>query len=55
LAINGQAVGDGHAGMNLIGTTRPGDHVTLDVVRKGEHLELKMTVGTRPAVAQVSS
>jgi len=55
LEINGQAVGDGHAGMNLIGTTRPGDSVTLEVVRSGTKLELKMTVGTRPAVSEVPS
>lgn len=55
LEINGQAVGDGHAGMNLIGTTRPGDSVTLAVVRNGARLQLKMTVGTRPAVSEVPS
>jgi serine protease DegS len=51
LAINGQAVGDGHAGLNLLAATRPGDKVALMVVRSGNQLELKMTVGTRPAAA----
>jgi serine protease DegS len=55
LAINDQAVGDGHAGMNLIGTTRPGDRVKLAVFRDGKTLELTVTVGTRPAVAEVQS
>ena len=55
LAINGQAVGDGHAGMNLIGTTRPGDKVKLAVFREGKTLEMTVTVGTRPAVAEVQS
>jgi serine protease DegS len=49
LAINGQAVGDGHAGLTLLAATRPGDKVALMVVRNGTQLELKMTVGTRPA------
>ncbi|HSB95513.1 MAG TPA: trypsin-like peptidase domain-containing protein [Spongiibacteraceae bacterium] len=52
LAINGQAVGDGHAGLNLLAATRPGDKVALMVVRGGRQLELKMTVGTRPAVTE---
>ena len=49
LSINGQAVGDGHAGLYLLASTRPGDTVTLLVVRNGKQLQLKMTVGTRPA------
>jgi serine protease DegS len=49
LAINGQAVGDGHAGLNLLAATRPGERVALIVVRDGAQLQLKMTVGTRPA------
>ncbi len=53
LAINGQPVGDGHAGMNLIGTTRPGDRVRLRVQRDGREIELEITVGVRPAVREV--
>jgi serine protease DegS len=49
LAINGQAVGDGHAGLYLLASTRPGDAVTLQVVRNAKPLQLKMMVGTRPA------
>ena len=52
LAINGQAVGDGHAGLYLLANTRPGDTVTLLVVRDGNQLQLKMTVGTRPASSE---
>jgi serine protease DegS len=55
LAINGQAVGDGHAGLNLLAATRPGDRVALIVVRNSAQLQLKMTVGTRPAVTEASS
>ena len=52
LSINGQAVGDGHAGLNLLATTRPGDKVTLIVVRNGQQLQLQMIVGTRPALSE---
>ncbi len=48
LAINGQPVGDGHAGMNLIGNTRPGERVKLQVLRNGRAMELKITVGEKP-------
>jgi serine protease DegS len=53
LTINGQPVGDGHAGMNLIGTTRPGETVRLQVQRDGRQLELVIIVGVRPAVREV--
>ena len=43
------AGGDGHAGLNLLATTRPGDKVALTVVRSGERMQFKMTVGVRPA------
>lgn len=52
LSINGQAVGDGHAGLNLLAATRPGDKVTLVVVRAGKQLQLQMVVGTRPALTE---
>jgi serine protease DegS len=55
LAINGQAVGDGHAGLYLLASTRPGDAVTLLVVRDGKQLQMKMTVGTRPAAIEAAS
>jgi serine protease DegS len=50
VAINGQPVGDGHAGMNIIGETRPGDQVMIEVIRDGEREKFAVTVGTRPAV-----
>ncbi|MDB6061815.1 MAG: 2-alkenal reductase [Verrucomicrobiaceae bacterium] len=55
LAINGQSVGDGHAGLYLLANTRPGDAVSLLVVRNGQQLQLKMTVGTRPAANEEPS
>ncbi len=53
VAINDRAVGDGHAGMNLIGTTRPGDKVSIEVIRGGDRKKFTVTVGTRPAVEDV--
>lgn len=50
VAINERAVGDGHAGMNLIGTTRPGDKVSIEVIRDGDREKFSVMVGTRPAV-----
>jgi S1-C subfamily serine protease len=35
--------------LNLLATTRPGDKVALTVVRSGNRLQFKMTVGVRPA------
>jgi serine protease DegS len=49
-AINGMSVGDGHAGLNLLGSTRPGDRVQLEVWRDGARRSLEITVGMRPAV-----
>jgi serine protease DegS len=46
--INGQPVGDGHAGMNFIAATRPGETVALDVVRNGTAISLNAIVGSRP-------
>jgi len=52
VAINERAVGDGHAGMNLIGNTRPGDTVTIEAIRDGERKKFTVTVGTRPAAEE---
>ena len=46
--INGQPVGDGHAGMNLIAATRPGETVSIDVLRQGRAINISATVGSRP-------
>jgi serine protease DegS len=50
VSINERAVGDGHAGMNLIGTTRPGDKVSIEAIRNGDRKKFTVTVGTRPVV-----
>lgn len=47
-AINGTPVGDGHAGMNEIAATRPGDKVTLQIGRSGQNREVQVLAGIRP-------
>ncbi|MGK0499511.1 MAG: serine protease DegS [Oceanicoccus sp.] len=47
ISINGQPVGDGHAGMNFVAATRPGDTVAIEVVRNGERLNINAVVGSR--------
>lgn len=47
-AINNEPVGDGHAGMNLIAVTRPGEKVAIDIIRDGEPLSVNTVVGNRP-------
>jgi serine protease DegS len=46
--INGQPVGDGHAGMNFIAATRPGETVSIDVLREGQAINIDAVVGSRP-------
>lgn len=47
-SINGQPVGDGHAGMNFIAATRPGETVAVKVMREGEFINVNAVVGSRP-------
>ena len=46
--INEQPVGDGHAGMNFIAATRPGESVAIDIIRQGQAMGVNAVVGTRP-------
>ncbi len=46
--INGQRVGDGASGMNLIAQLSPGDPISLKVIRRDQHLIIAATAGTRP-------
>ena len=48
--INGQPVGDGHAGMNFIVATRPGETVAIDIVRDGIAMNVNAVVGSRPEI-----
>lgn len=47
-SINGQPIGDGHAGMNFIAATRPGEVVAIELVRDGKRINISATVGSRP-------
>ncbi len=46
--INGQPVGDGHAAMNFIAATRPGETVGIDILRDGKAINVSAVVGSRP-------
>lgn len=48
--INGEAVGDGHAGMKLITYTRPGETVQLGLLRNDQPLTVETEVAVRPQV-----
>jgi serine protease DegS len=48
VGINGDAVRDGYEAMNIIAGTRPGTHVTLNVVRNQAPLDIEVEIGTRP-------
>ena len=45
--INGQIVGDGHAGMNFIAATRPGEKVAIEIIREGKRFNVNVQVGSR--------
>lgn len=46
--INGQLVGDGRQGTNIIADLKPGDSIHVDVVRNGEKISVTTVAGTRP-------
>jgi len=47
--LDGEAVDASHTLRDLIAAHKPGDEVTLKVLRGSESLEIKVTLGTRPA------
>ena len=47
-AVNGQRVDAGHTLDDMLTQFKPGDVVTLSVLRDGQTLEIKVTLGTRP-------
>ncbi len=51
-AIGGQRIDAGHSLEDILVRYRPGDEVALSVLRDGATLELKVTLGTRPADLQ---
>lgn len=48
LGINGEDVKDGFEAMNIITQTRPGSSLTLNILRQGKFLTLRVTIGIRP-------
>tara|TARA_R110001606_G_scaffold360158_9_gene512965 strand:+ start:15484 stop:16587 length:1104 start_codon:yes stop_codon:yes gene_type:complete len=48
VGVNGEAMPDGYAAMNLIAGTEPGTKIILNVLRNRQELGLAVTVGTRP-------
>jgi serine protease DegQ len=50
LEVQGKPVPDSSAMLNTVAETRPGDVATLTLLRNGEKVTLKITVGKRPAV-----
>lgn len=48
--INGQLVGDGRQGTNIIADLMPGDSIHVDLVRNGESISVTTVAGTRPSV-----
>ena len=52
VAIDGQSLEGETSLLDLLFALRPGDTVTLDVVRDGETLAIELTLGTRPVLSQ---
>lgn len=48
IGINGEQVGDGHAGMKLITYTRPGERVKISLLRGEEPMTIETEVAMRP-------
>jgi serine protease DegQ len=50
LEVQGKPVPDSSAMLNTVAETRPGEVATLTLLRSGEKVALKLTVGKRPVV-----
>jgi serine protease DegS len=48
LSIDGEPAGDGRRSMNQVARTRPGEKVSILVMRNGQELVLSAEVGLRP-------
>jgi S1-C subfamily serine protease len=51
VAIDGEPVDSADDVISAVNERQPGDELTLEVVREGEHLDLTLTLGNRPASA----
>ncbi|BBP81551.1 MULTISPECIES: Do family serine endopeptidase AlgW [Pseudomonas] len=48
LSIDGEPAGDGRRSMNQVARTKPGEKVSVEVMRNGKIIELSAEVGLRP-------
>jgi len=48
VAVNGQPIADGRSSMNRIARFAPGTMITISLLRNGNPVELKVTIGERP-------
>jgi len=55
LSINGEPATDGRRSMNQVARTKPGEKVTIQVMRNGKELKLVAEVGLRPPPAPTPS
>ncbi len=46
--INGQSTSDGRRVMNMVAQKPPGSHVTIEIIRNGQVMEIKTEVDRRP-------
>jgi 2-alkenal reductase len=49
VSVNGKAIDEGHPLDATLSQFSPGDKVSVEVLRDGQHLTLEVTLGTRPA------
>jgi S1-C subfamily serine protease len=47
--VGGKAIDDGHPLDATLAQFSPGDKVSVEILRNGEHLTLEVTLGTRPS------
>jgi len=55
LSIDGQAASDGRKSMNLVAQAKPGEQVTITILRNGQPLELRTEIGLRPPVSSAEN
>ncbi len=54
LELAGDPIADSNALLHAVGRHRPGDTITLEVMRKGKSKDLQVTLGERPSRAALS-
>jgi serine protease DegS len=50
LSIDGKAAGDGRSSMNQVARAKPGEKISIDILRNGKPLQLTAEIGVRPPV-----